>query len=76
MVSLAARDPSLSQQETPQQDNGSDCGVFSCQTIDALARGRDLVEDDFDFDAGSMPVLRNMMVYEIATGKLMERWPK
>ncbi|EIW73147.1 hypothetical protein TREMEDRAFT_26586, partial [Tremella mesenterica DSM 1558] len=62
--------------DAPSQDNGSDCGVFACQTIEALARGRDLIDDGFEFDASNMPYLRYLMVYEITKGKLEERWPK
>jgi sentrin-specific protease 1 len=62
------------QQETPQQDNGSDCGVFSCQTLEAIARGRDLVAGEWEFGAENMAYFRNMMIYEIATGNLVKRW--
>ncbi|ORY27379.1 hypothetical protein BCR39DRAFT_577632, partial [Naematelia encephala] len=55
-------------------NNGSDCGVFSCQTLEAIARGRDLVNDGFDFGAKHMSMMRKLMVFEIAQGKLEKRW--
>ncbi|WVR03281.1 hypothetical protein IAU60_000272 [Kwoniella sp. DSM 27419] len=58
---------------TPQQDNGSDCGVFSCQTLEMITRGRDLVADGFEFSAGSMRFFRRLMVYEIGQAKLEPR---
>lgn len=60
--------------KAPHQDNGSDCGVFACQTLEALARGKDLSQsNDFGFNADDMPNIRKMMVWEIAEGKLVER---
>lgn len=59
--------------KTPQQDNGSDCGVFSCQTLEAVARGRDLKNDTFGFKAQDMSTIRKMMIYELGTQKLVER---
>ena len=65
-----------SHQGTPQQDNGSDCGVFTCQTLEALARGRDLRDvSAWDFGHRNMPYIRQMMVLEFGQGKLEKRWP-
>ena len=62
-------------QDTPQQNNGSDCGVFSCQTLEAIARGKDLVvRNEWDFGADNMLYFRHLMVYEIAEGTLVKRW--
>ncbi|WVN85972.1 uncharacterized protein L203_101130 [Cryptococcus depauperatus CBS 7841] len=58
---------------TPQQDNGSDCGVFTLQTLEALTRGRDLVENGFEFTAKNMPFFRRLMVWEIGEGRLEKR---
>jgi sentrin-specific protease 1 len=64
-------------QKTPQQDNGSDCGVFSVQTLDALARGKDLTKpEEWEFGATNMPYIRDLMIYEIGQQKLEPRWPK
>ncbi|KAF6766191.1 cysteine proteinase [Ephemerocybe angulata] len=51
---------------TPQQDNGYDCGVFTCQFLESLSRG----EDDFVFTQEDMPYLRRRMVWEIAHTRL------
>ncbi|WRT63527.1 uncharacterized protein IL334_000432 [Kwoniella shivajii] len=58
---------------TPQQDNGSDCGVFSCQTLEMITRGRDLKDQSFEFDSSNMPFFRKLMVLEIGNGKLEKR---
>ncbi|KAB5594097.1 Ulp1 peptidase [Ceratobasidium theobromae] len=52
----------------PQQENGYDCGVFSCQYMECLSRGA-----DFDFDQTNMPYLRQRMILEIVRGKLWEQ---
>ena len=65
--------------DTPHQDNGSDCGVFTCQTLDALARGLDLTKPQakgFEWTSANMPYLRDLMVYEIGQVKLEKRWPQ
>ncbi len=73
--SLRTRSIANGPQHTPQQNNGSDCGVFSCQTLEALARGKDLVNlKEWEFGARNMKFMRELMVYEIATGKLVKRW--
>ncbi|ODN80465.1 hypothetical protein L202_02705 [Cryptococcus amylolentus CBS 6039] len=58
---------------TPQQNNGSDCGVFSLQTLEMVVRGRDVVTQGFEFTCQNMPFLRRLMVYEIGEGRLEQR---
>lgn len=60
-------------QDTPQQLNGSDCGVFACQTLEMAARGRDLIADGFEFTGADMEFFRQLMVVEIASGELATR---
>ncbi|KAF9533707.1 hypothetical protein CPB83DRAFT_939663 [Crepidotus variabilis] len=50
----------------PLQNNGCDCGVFTCVTLEALARG----EDDLIFDQSNMPYFRKRMGFEILNGAL------
>jgi sentrin-specific protease 1 len=61
-------------QDLPQQNNGSDCGVFSMQTLENIARGRDTKTQGLEFTAEDMVFFRQLMVYEIATGSLVKRW--
>jgi hypothetical protein len=49
-------------QDTPQQENFYDCGVFTCQFMEALSRG----EDVFNFKQANMSYFRRRMVWEIA----------
>jgi len=56
-------------QKTPQQENGYDCGVFTCQFLEALSRGE---EDDFGFSQVDMPYLRRRMIWEIGNAKLRD----
>ena len=51
---------------TPQQRNGSDCGVFMTRTADYLARDARL-----DFTQADMEYFRRRMVYEIMTTALL-----
>ncbi|KAA1468571.1 cysteine proteinase [Dentipellis sp. KUC8613] len=51
-----------SPENTPQQENGYDCGVFTCQFLESLARGEDA---PFGFEQKHMPYLRRRMVWEI-----------
>ena len=51
---------------TPQQRNGSDCGVFMTRTADYLARGAAL-----DFKQANMPYFRRRMVLEILRTSLL-----
>ncbi|KZT74848.1 cysteine proteinase [Daedalea quercina L-15889] len=53
-------------EDTPQQENGFDCGVFTCQFLETLARG----EEKFLFKQANMPYLRRRMVLEIGNTKL------
>lgn len=54
--------------DTPQQENGYDCGVFTCQFLEALSRGMD---SPFNFTQRSMTFLRRRMVLEIARTELV-----
>ena len=51
---------------TPQQRNGSDCGVFMTRTADFLARDAVL-----DFTQEDMPYMRRRMVLEILRTHLL-----
>ena len=55
-------------QDTPQQENGYDCGVFTCQFLESLSRG----EESFAFTQANMPYLRRKMVWEIGHVKLRD----
>ncbi|QRW00650.1 Ulp1 protease family, carboxy-terminal catalytic domain protein [Ceratobasidium sp. AG-Ba] len=54
--------------DAPQQDNAHDCGVFSCQFMEAISRG-----DEFGFTQANMNYLRERMILEITRGKLWDR---
>ncbi|EIW64905.1 cysteine proteinase [Trametes versicolor FP-101664 SS1] len=54
--------------DTPQQENGYDCGVFTCQFLEALSRG----EESFPFTQANMKYLRRKMVWEIGHAKLRD----
>jgi len=48
--------------------------VFTCQTLETIARGKDLIpKGAFKFSGRNMPFFRQLMVIEIASGKLSER---
>ena len=66
--SPASTADSVLPQNTPQQENGYDCGVFTCQFLEALSRG----EEDFAFTQANMPYLRRKMVWEIGHAKLRD----
>jgi sentrin-specific protease 1 len=55
-------------QDTPQQENGYDCGVFTCQFLETLSRG----EETFNFTQGDMPYLRRRMIWEIGNARLRD----
>ena len=56
---------------TPQQENGFDCGVFTCQFMETLSRG----EEFFNFTQKDMPYFRRRMIWEIGNTKLRdEHW--
>jgi len=56
-------------EKTPQQENGYDCGVFTCQFLQALSQGE---EDDFGFSQVDMLYLRRRMIWEIGHAKLRD----
>jgi sentrin-specific protease 1 len=57
--------------KTPQQSNGFDCGVFTCQFIECLSRK----DGHFDFAQTNMKYMRRKMIAEIKTMQLMpEEW--
>lgn len=53
-------------QNIPQQENGSDCGVFSCMYAEFITRNRPIV-----FTQQNMTYFRMKMVYEICTGQML-----
>lgn len=53
-------------QNIPQQENGSDCGVFSCMYAEFITRNRPIL-----FTQQHMQYFRKRMVYEICTGQLL-----
>ncbi|KAG9121272.1 Smt3-specific protease [Ceratobasidium sp. 392] len=55
-------------ENAPQQENGYDCGVFSCQYMESISRGA-----DFNFSQANMTYLRQRMILEITRGKLWEQ---
>jgi len=55
-------------ESTPQQENGYDCGVFTCQFLEALSRG----EETFNFSQKDMRYLRRRMIWEIGNAKLRD----
>ncbi|KII93665.1 hypothetical protein PLICRDRAFT_49686 [Plicaturopsis crispa FD-325 SS-3] len=55
-------------EDTPQQENGYDCGVFTCQFLESLSRGL----EKFPFQQENMEYLRRRMIWEIGHAKLRE----
>ena len=55
-------------QATPQQENGFDCGVFTCQFMEGTSRGED--SESFGFSQGDMSYLRKRMLWEIGEQRL------
>ncbi|KAF8446243.1 hypothetical protein L210DRAFT_3619953 [Boletus edulis BED1] len=53
--------------DTPQQENGYDCGVFTCQFLEALSRG-----EMFNFSQRDMAYLRRRMIWEIGHAKFLD----
>ena len=53
-------DPVAAPQDIPQQQNGSDCGVFALRYCEALSR-----EGDLDFDQADMPDMRMRIAVDI-----------
>lgn len=54
-------------QDTPQQENGFDCGVFTCQVLNYLAQDLPL-----DFTQQNIPYLRKRMIWEIGNAQLQK----
>jgi sentrin-specific protease 1 len=54
--------------DTPQQENGYDCGVFTCRFLEALSRG----EEKFNFSQRDMAYLRRRMIWEIGHAKFLD----
>ncbi|KAG7450262.1 cysteine proteinase [Guyanagaster necrorhizus] len=52
--------------DTPQQENGYDCGVFTCQFLQSLSKG----EESFNFSQADIPYLRRRMILEIGQASL------
>ena len=52
--------------DIPRQQNGSDCGVFSCMFAEFITRNRPL-----SFSQQHMEYFRQKMVLEIVTGKML-----
>ena len=54
--------------DNPQQDNGSDCGVFTCSMAENVARCGTVA---FNFSCKEMPRIRKKMIIEIRDKELM-----
>lgn len=54
--------------DAPQQYNGFDCGIFTCQFLEYLSRGK---ESPFNFTQKDMPYIRKRMIWEIGNAKFM-----
>lgn len=52
--------------EIPQQQNGSDCGMFSCKFAEYLSR-----EAKLTFKQEDMQYYRDRMIYELIKSELM-----
>ncbi|KAJ7071228.1 cysteine proteinase [Mycena amicta] len=52
--------------DTPRQENGFDCGVFTCQFLESLSRG----QERFNFMQKDIPYLRRRMIWEIGNATL------
>ncbi|XP_015782962.1 sentrin-specific protease 2 [Tetranychus urticae] len=50
----------------PQQENGSDCGVFTCKYAERLS-----LDKPFDFSQKNIPYIRQKMIYEISQKELL-----
>ena len=53
-------------QDIPAQENGFDCGVFTCMFMEFTAR-----EESFEFRQKHMPYIRTRIASEILNAKLM-----
>ncbi|KAF8002822.1 hypothetical protein HF325_002067 [Metschnikowia pulcherrima] len=56
--------------KTPQQQNGSDCGVFTCTVAKHLAENLPL-----SFSQKDMPLIRRRMAFEIMNKSLLDSDP-
>ncbi|VBB78234.1 Protease that specifically cleaves Smt3p protein conjugates, putative [Yarrowia lipolytica] len=56
----------VSRAESPQQFNGVDCGVFTCQNIELMARNAPL-----NYSQEDMPTIRRRIVYEVCTAEFL-----
>ncbi|KAF8898377.1 hypothetical protein BD779DRAFT_1795101 [Infundibulicybe gibba] len=57
-------------EDTPQQENGYDCGVFTCQFLESLSRG----VESFRFSQNNMHYLRRRMIWEIGSARLRDEY--
>jgi hypothetical protein len=55
----------LNDKSYPLQENGYDCGVFTCQCMDFTAR-----QEEYAFMQKDMPTIRWRMAYDIMVGHL------
>lgn len=53
--------------DVPRQENGSDCGVFTCIYAEHITR-----KAKFEFSQKDMPYFRQKMIYEITKGQLLQ----
>lgn len=66
-------------QRAPQQENGYDCGIFACQTLEHRGRGLGdkgngaVIEQAWEFEQDHIPGIRRMMVHEIKSSELLPR---
>ncbi|CAH1789466.1 unnamed protein product [Owenia fusiformis] len=54
------------EKDIPQQQNGSDCGMFACKFSEYITRNAPI-----SFTQEDMPYFRQRMIYEIITAQLM-----
>lgn len=54
-------------EDVPKQENGCDCGIFTCQFMESKSRS----DDPFDFTQAQMPYFRNKMVLEMKNLRLV-----
>ena len=52
--------------DCPQQQNGSDCGIFACKVAEYLSR-----ETPLSFDQEDMAYFRKRMIWEITKNQLL-----
>ena len=52
--------------DIPQQNNSSDCGMFSCKFAEYLSRRADIT-----FDQADMPYFRRRMMWEIVKNNIL-----